>query len=69
MLETWYSIRGTGNIFFSGRSSWLQIQRSGRYRIFWEVVGLERGPLSVVGTVEELTECVSSEVRTEFLNV
>jgi hypothetical protein len=39
----------------SGQSSWLQIQRSGfsswRYQIFWEAVGLERGPLS---TIEEL---------------
>jgi hypothetical protein len=37
---------------------WLQIQRSGfdsrRYQIFWEVVGLERGPLSLVSTTEEL---------------
>jgi hypothetical protein len=38
--------------------SWLQIQRSGfdsrRYQIFWEVVGLEWGPLSLVSTREEL---------------
>jgi hypothetical protein len=38
----------------------LLIQRSGfdsqRYQIFLEVVGLERGPLSVVSPVEELTE-------------
>jgi hypothetical protein len=37
---------------------WLQIQRPGsdsrRYQIFWEVVGLERGPLSLVSTIEEL---------------
>jgi hypothetical protein len=36
----------------SGHSSRLQIQRSGfdskNYQIFWEVVGLERGPLSLV---------------------
>jgi hypothetical protein len=42
----------------SGQSSWLQIQRSGfdsrRYQIFWEVVGLERGPLSVMSTIEKL---------------
>jgi hypothetical protein len=25
-----------------------------RYQIFWEVVGLERGPLSLVSTIEEL---------------
>jgi hypothetical protein len=41
-------------------SSWLQIQRSGfdsrLYQIFWEVVGLERDPLSLVSTIEELLE-------------
>jgi hypothetical protein len=41
----------------SGQSSWLQIQRSGsdsrHYQIFW-VVGLERGPLSLESTIEEL---------------
>jgi hypothetical protein len=39
-------------------SFWLQIQRSGfvsrRYQIFWEVVGLERGPLSLVSITEEV---------------
>jgi hypothetical protein len=29
---------------------------SRRYQIFWEVVGLERGPLSLVSTIEELLE-------------
>jgi hypothetical protein len=42
----------------SGQSSWLQIQRSGfdsrHYQIFWEVVGLERSPLSLVSTIEKL---------------
>jgi hypothetical protein len=45
---------------FSGHSSWLQIQRSGfdsrLYQIFWELVGLERGPLSLVSTTEELLD-------------
>jgi hypothetical protein len=45
-------------VWSSGRSSWLQIQRSGfdflRYQIFWEVVGLERGPLSLVSIIQEL---------------
>jgi hypothetical protein len=45
-------------LWSSGQSSWLQIQRSGfdsrHYQIFWEVVGLERGPLSLVSTTEEL---------------
>jgi hypothetical protein len=27
---------------------------SRHYQIFWEVVGLERGPLSLVSTIEEL---------------
>jgi hypothetical protein len=39
-------------LWSSGKSSWLQIQRSGFdsrcYQIFWEVVGLERGSLSLV---------------------
>jgi hypothetical protein len=38
------------------QSSWLQIQRSRldsrRYQIFWEVVGLEQGPLSLVSIIE-----------------
>jgi hypothetical protein len=29
---------------------------SRHYRIFWEVVGLERCPLSLVSTIEELLE-------------
>jgi hypothetical protein len=30
------------------------------YQIFWEVVGLERGPLNLVITIEELLERKSS---------
>jgi hypothetical protein len=45
-------------LWSSGQSSWLQIQRSGfdsqRHQIFWKVVGLERGPLSLGSTTEEL---------------
>jgi hypothetical protein len=45
-------------LWSSGQSFWLQIQRSGfdpmHYQIFWEVVGLERGSLSLVSTIEEL---------------
>jgi hypothetical protein len=45
-------------LWSSGQSHWLQIQRFGfdslRYQIFWEVLGLERGPLSHVNTIEEL---------------
>jgi hypothetical protein len=48
----------------SGLSFWLQIQRpvlgSRRYPTFGEVVGLERGPLSLVSTIEELLERKSS---------
>jgi hypothetical protein len=51
-------------LWSSGQSSCLQIQRSGfdsrRYQIFCEVVGLERGPLSLVSTIEELLERKSS---------
>jgi hypothetical protein len=42
----------------SNQSLWLQIQRSGfdspRYQVFQEVVGLERGPLSLVNKIELL---------------
>jgi hypothetical protein len=45
-------------LWSSGQSSWLQIQRSGfdsrRYQIVWEVVGLERGSLGLVSTIEGL---------------
>jgi hypothetical protein len=45
-------------------SSWLQIQRSGfdsrGYQIFWEVVALERDPLSLVSTTEGLLKRKSS---------
>jgi hypothetical protein len=48
----------THNMWSSGQSSWLQIQSSGfdsrRYQIFWEAMRLERGPLSLVSTTEEL---------------
>jgi hypothetical protein len=47
-------------LWSSVRSSWLQMQRFGfdyrRYQIFWEVVDLERSPLSLVSTTEELLE-------------
>jgi hypothetical protein len=47
----------------SGQSSWLQIHRSRfnswHYQIFWEV-DLERGPLSLVSTIEELLRRKSS---------
>jgi hypothetical protein len=45
-------------LWSSGQSSWIQIQRSGfdsrSYQIFWQVVGLERGPLSHVSATEDL---------------
>jgi hypothetical protein len=45
-------------LWSSRHSSWLQIQRSEfdsrRYEMFWELVGLERGPLSLVSTIEKL---------------
>jgi hypothetical protein len=45
-------------LWSSGQSSRLQIQKSGfdsrRSHIFWEVVGQESSPLSLVSTIEEL---------------
>jgi hypothetical protein len=48
-------------LWSSGQSFWVQIQKSrvpipGPYQIFWEVGGLERGPLNLVRTIEELLE-------------
>jgi hypothetical protein len=51
-------------LWSSGQSFWLLIQTLGfdsrRYQIFWEVVGVDRSPLSLVSTVEELLERKSS---------
>jgi hypothetical protein len=56
-------------LWSSSQSSWLQIQRSGfdfrHYQIVWEVVGLERGPLSLVSTTEELLGRNSSSFALE----
>jgi hypothetical protein len=54
-------------LWSNGQSSWLQIRRPGldsrHYHIFWvkkkkkkPVVSLERGPLSLVSTTEELLD-------------
>jgi hypothetical protein len=54
----------------SGQSSWLQIQRTGfdswRCQIFWEVVGLEWGPLTLVSTIEYLLGRHSSSFGLEI---
>jgi hypothetical protein len=48
----------------SGQCSWVQLQSSGfdsqSYQILWEAVDLERGPLSLVSTTEEVLERKSS---------
>jgi hypothetical protein len=66
---TYVKIQCLGLILSSGQSSWLQIQRYGfysrRYQIFREVVGLERGPLSLVSTIEELLGRTSSGLDLE----
>jgi hypothetical protein len=45
-------------LWSSGQSSWLQIRRPGFYSRHYQkkVVGLERGPLSLVSTIEELLD-------------
>jgi hypothetical protein len=51
-------------LWSSGQSSWLQSWGPGfdsrRYQIFWKLVGLEGGPLSLVRITEELLEWKSS---------
>jgi hypothetical protein len=43
-------------LWSNGQSFWLQgsVFHSRHYQIFWEVVGLERCPFSLVSTIEEL---------------
>jgi hypothetical protein len=63
--------QGFGNdkprLWSSGQSSRLRIQRSRfyswRYQIFWEVVGLEGGPLSLMSTFES---CLKEKVMAAF---
>jgi hypothetical protein len=54
----------------SCQSSWLQIQRSWldsqRYQIFWKVLSLKRGPLSLLSTTEKLLERKSSDFCLEY---
>jgi hypothetical protein len=61
-MRLWLYVRPP--LWSSGQSCWLQIQRSEfdskRYQIFWEVVGLEWGPLSLVNTIKELLVWKSS---------
>jgi hypothetical protein len=63
LLITCFRYQGSP-LWSSGQSSWLQIQRSGfisrRYQIFWQVMGLEWGPLSLVSTTEGPFERKSS---------
>jgi hypothetical protein len=68
--ETWSLIITEPNwsngppLWSSGQCFLLLVQRSRfdcrRYQIFWEVVGLEWGPLSLVSTTEELLDIKSS---------
>jgi hypothetical protein len=57
-IYIYYVEEGRLPLWSSDQSSWLQTHRAGfdslRYQIFWEVVGLERGPLSLASTTEEL---------------
>jgi hypothetical protein len=60
---SYYSIEPSGvwlpPLWSSGQSSWLQIRRPGfdfRHYQKQNVVGLERGPLSLVNTTEELLD-------------
>jgi hypothetical protein len=56
-IDIYYVEESRPPLWSSGQSSWLQMQRSGfvsrRYQIFWEAVGLERGPFSLVSTVKD----------------
>jgi hypothetical protein len=53
-------LRNGPPLWSSGQSSWLQIRRPGFYSRHYQekktVVGLKRGPLSLVSTTEELLD-------------
>jgi hypothetical protein len=57
-------------LWSSAQSSWLQMQRPGfdsrHYQSFWEVVGLEQVPLSLVSTTEELHDRKSWDSSLEW---
>jgi hypothetical protein len=67
--HTQHTLKGRPPLYSSGKSYWLQIKKSGfdsqRYQIFWELVGLERGPFSLVSAIEELLERKSSDSGVE----
>jgi hypothetical protein len=60
-------------LWSSGQSSSLQFQKSGfdsrRYQMLWEVMGLERGPLSLVSTIEELLGRAAPVTKSEIMTV
>jgi hypothetical protein len=66
----WCILTNGPPLWSSGQSSSLQVLRSGfdsrRYQIFWEVVGLERGPLSLLSTTKELFQRKSSSSGPEI---
>jgi hypothetical protein len=56
--EIYVSCQGS-SLWSSGQSSWLQIRKPGfdsRHYKEKKVVGLERGPLNLVSTTEELLD-------------
>jgi hypothetical protein len=59
-----FYIKGILYVLCSGPPLWSNVQSFGfdfrRYQILWKVVGLERGPLSLLSTTEELLERKSS---------
>jgi hypothetical protein len=63
-IYTCYVEESIPPLWSSGQSFWLQIQRPGfdflRCQFFWEVVDLERGPLTLVSIIEVLLERKSS---------
>jgi hypothetical protein len=69
LLIYWYN---RSPLWSSSQSSWLHIQMSVFdslcYQIFWEVVVLERGPLSLVSTTKELLVGKSSGPGLEIEN-
>jgi hypothetical protein len=53
-------VKGLNQKTRRGQQIFRRFKHDTKYQIFWEVVGLERGPLNLVSTIEELLERKSS---------
>jgi len=56
MYKNRSAVEGKRRFSIENENIFFLVFDSRRYQIFWVVVGLERGPLSLVSSIEELLE-------------